>query len=262
MQKKPGTRDKAVTPAEQHRRADEQLRAIVNSSPIPTLVSRMEDGAIIFVNEPLAKLIGLSVRDLAGRSSADFYYRPEERAPLVERIRRDRLLRNFEIQLRRADGTPIWTLISIVATELAGETVLVSGFADISDRKSAEEALQRERNFVSAVVDTEGALVVVLDTSGRIVRFNRACEQITGYRFEEINSRPFWEIFLLPEETERIRGVFNELCAGSFPNSAENYWRIKDGGLRLIAWRNTAMLDKTGRVEHIISTGIDVTEQR
>ncbi|MBP1622978.1 MAG: serine/threonine protein kinase [Acidobacteria bacterium] len=262
MQKKPGTRDKAVTPAEQHRRADEQLRAIVNYSPIPTLVSRMEDGAIIFVNEPLAKLIGLSVRDLAGRSSADFYYRPEERAPLVERIRRDRLLRNFEIQLRRADGTPIWTLISIVATELAGETVLVSGFADISDRKSAEEALQRERNFVSAVVDTEGALVVVLDTSGRIVRFNRACEQITGYRFEEINSRPFWEIFLLPEETERIRGVFNELCAGSFPNSAENYWRIKDGGLRLIAWRNTAMLDKTGRVEHIISTGIDVTEQR
>ena len=48
-----------------------------------------------------------------------------------------------------------------------------------------QEALQEERNVVSAIFDTVGALVVVLDREGRIVRFNRACEQMTGYSVEE-----------------------------------------------------------------------------
>ena len=52
---------------------------------------------------------------------------------------------------------------------------------DITELKQAEEALQEERNVVSAILDTVGALVVVLDREGRIVRFNRACEQTTGY---------------------------------------------------------------------------------
>ena len=51
---------------------------------------------------------------------------------------------------------------------------------DITDLKRTEEALQEERNVVSAILDTVGALVVVLDPDGRIVRFNRACERSTG----------------------------------------------------------------------------------
>src|SRR6185369_5644012 len=52
---------------------------------------------------------------------------------------------------------------------------------DITDLKRTEEALQEERKFASAVLDTVGALVLVLDADGRIVRFNRACERTTGY---------------------------------------------------------------------------------
>ncbi len=130
------------------------------------------------------------------------------------------------------------------------------------DRKSAEEELQRERNFVSAVLDIEGALVVVLDTAGRVIRFNRACEQTTGFNFDEIRGRPFWEVFLLPEEVERIREVFEQLRSGNFPNSAENYWRTKNRGLRLISWSNTAMVDAAGNVEYVIATGIDITDRR
>ena len=47
------------------------------------------------------------------------------------------------------------------------------------------EALQEERTFVSAVFDTVGALVIVLDHEGRIVRFNRACQLISGFSIDE-----------------------------------------------------------------------------
>ena len=43
--------------------------------------------------------------------------------------------------------------------------------------RRTQGALEKERSFVSAILDTVAALVVVLDTKGRIVRFNHACER-------------------------------------------------------------------------------------
>ncbi len=53
-------------------------------------------------------------------------------------------------------------------------------------RQRVESALTVERNFVSTVLDTVGALVAVFDTAGRIVRFNRTCEQVSGYDFASL----------------------------------------------------------------------------
>jgi PAS domain S-box-containing protein len=59
-----------------------------------------------------------------------------------------------------------------------------------------------ERDFISTVLDTAGALVVVLDRQGRIVRFNRACERTTGYSFDEVRGQLLWELLLIPEEVK------------------------------------------------------------
>jgi PAS domain S-box-containing protein len=106
------------------------------------------------------------------------------------------------------------------------------------------------------------SLVLVLDTDGRIVRFNRACEQLTGYTFEEVRGKHVWDLFILPAEIAGVKGVFKNLKSGMFPNSYVNSWRIRDGSSRLISWSNTALLNDTGGVQFVIPTGIDVTNQR
>jgi PAS domain S-box-containing protein len=146
--------------------------------------------------------------------------------------------------------------------QIGGKTYQFSIVHDITQRKQAEVALKRERNFVSAVLDTVGALVVVLDREGRIVSFNRACEGLTGYAFAEVKDRYFWDLFLVPEEFEAVKHVFEKLCAGDFPLDFENFWLTKDGRRRLIAWSNTALVAADGTIEHVIATGIDVTERR
>ncbi|MEH2147502.1 response regulator [Nostoc sp.] len=131
---------------------------------------------------------------------------------------------------------------------------------EVRERKFTEETLNTERNFISAVLDTASALVIVLDTQGQIVRFNQACEQITGYSFDEVKGRHFWNLFLLPEQVEEVKAVFEQLRSGKGPKEYESYWVAKDGGRRLIAWANTSLQDHEGYVEYIVGTGIDISD--
>ena len=122
--------------------------------------------------------------------------------------------------VRRDDGTP-WFIHGL-------------GF-DITEFKTTEQALQVERNMVSAILDTVGALVVVLDESGIIVRFNRACEQTTGYTFEEVQGKRVREMFLAPEDTEGFGAILAQLQRGVLPGEYESHWLTKDGDRRLIS---------------------------
>ncbi len=133
---------------------------------------------------------------------------------------------------------------------------------DVTERKKSEDALKKERDFTAAVLNTVGAMVLVLDRTGKIIRFNRTCETVCGYSFEEVRDRHVWDFLIPPEEVEGVKKVFSNLTAGMFPNKYENYWVAKDGTRKLISWSNTALLDAGGAIEYVIPTGIDITEHR
>jgi PAS domain S-box-containing protein len=133
---------------------------------------------------------------------------------------------------------------------------------DITDLKQAETSLQEERNVVSAILDTVGALVVVLDPEGRIVRFNRTCEQTTGYSFAEVKGKPVRDLFMLPGECERFLLAWNQLQRGERPGNYESHWVNRRGEKRLIDWSTTVLSTEKGGARHVIATGIDITERK
>ena len=116
-------------------------------------------------------------------------------------------------------------------------------------------------DLVAAVLETAGAFIVVLDCEGRIIRFNRACEEGTGYKFDEVRGRTLWDFLLVPDEVEAVKRVFNSLKQGEIPSQFKNYWVKKDGERRLIDWRNTVLTDSAGAVQFVIGVGIDNTQQ-
>jgi PAS domain S-box-containing protein len=133
---------------------------------------------------------------------------------------------------------------------------------DISDIKRIEEELQKERNFVSAILDTVGALVVVLDSEGRILRFNPACELTTGYSLEEVKGRCIWDLFLPAEEIQRFRTTFEMLRTDLLPQDYQTCWVTRKGDKRLIAWSSTLLPGGEQTAHYIIATGIDITERK
>ncbi|MEW6224754.1 MAG: diguanylate cyclase [Chloroflexota bacterium] len=165
--------------------------------------------------------------------------------------------------VRLRDGSERWIQSTVKPWFVDGELVgSVSVSRDVTDTIEAELRLRGERRFVDGVLDVAGSLVLVLDPSGTVVRFNAACEQLSGYRADEVMGHPIWDLLIPPEELDGVRAAFTDLRAGQFPSTFENHWVRRDGGRRLIAWSSTCLTDDNGAVSHVIGTGTDVTEQR
>jgi PAS domain S-box-containing protein len=133
---------------------------------------------------------------------------------------------------------------------------------DITDLKRTEEALQEERNVVTAILDTVSALVVVMDSEGRIIRFNRACEQMTGCTLPEVRGKFLWDLFLVPTEVERFKTMLRKTWAEERPQEHESNWLSGDGTNRTIAWSTTVLRGTNGAAAQVVASGIDVTERK
>ncbi|MEH1920752.1 response regulator [Nostoc sp.] len=178
----------------------------------------------------------------------------------MEKKETEELQQQLKITKNSARNTLLMQAIAISLSFLILATVYYFIYREAKERKLTEETLKKERNFISAVLDTTSALVIVLDSKGQIVRFNQACEQTTGYSFDEVKGRRFWNLFLIPEEIEPVRAVFEELRIGEVLKKYENYWVTKDGSRRLISWANTTLRDYEGNVEYVVGTGIDISD--
>ena len=116
--------------------------------------------------------------------------------------------------------------------------------------------------LLDAVLDAAASLIVVVTDKGELVRWNRACERLTGYVAAEL-MRPQAMLRLVPEEERRhLIEVRAALARGESPVSLDIHWRMKSGELRQISWSNTALTAADGTVTHVVATGIDVTEAR
>jgi PAS domain S-box-containing protein len=128
--------------------------------------------------------------------------------------------------------------------------------------RQREEALRQssllaaERDFVSAVLDTVASFVLVLDKDGRILRVNRAWEEMTGYNLEEVQGKYLWDYL---EDVNRARDF---LKSRHGQTESEEYWLSKGNTRRLVSWSLTMLENGLRGTGHLVVTGKDITELR
>lgn len=187
------------------------------------------------------------------------------------------LTQHYWVSAKRGDGPYEWDHRIIVNGEIRwmhvsakfvfdpqGKALEASGTnQDITERKQLDKLLRDERDFLNGVLDTAKSLVMVIKRDGTVARINHAAQEFTGYTFDEIKSRPFfWEKFLLPEQRSHVQEVFSKTVAGNVVPRYENYWVRKDGSKRLFDWSNSLLFDLDGKIEYLVTVGIDITESK
>ncbi len=129
-------------------------------------------------------------------------------------------------------------------------------------RRRREDALaSRERALGSAVVQSVGALVIVLDPKGHIRQCNHTCESVIGRKQDKLFGTHIRDIM---DQTEGAPAPATVLDSGTMPltpSRCETFIRSPRRGRRRISWSNTPHFSDTGAVDFTIVAGIDITEQ-
>lgn len=163
-------------------RSEAKFRAIFENSQIGIFQVRVPDGLILDANQRFANLYGFdSPEAMIGlERTRSYYVNPSERQQFLELLKRDKEVRSYEVQMRKRDGTVFWGQFSSYLNAANGyiEGVL----ADISDRKQAEEALQRsEAKFRAIFENSQVGIFRNRISDGLILDANQCFAELLGF---------------------------------------------------------------------------------
>ena len=127
--------------------SEQNFRAIAEGSPVPLLITRRDDGIILYANAQVGPVLGLSAKELEGLPIAGFFWRQDERGDRMRRLEAQGLLADELLDMRRADGARISTLHSLHMIQYAGEDAILGSFQDVTERLRLEEQLRQAQKM-------------------------------------------------------------------------------------------------------------------
>ena len=130
---------------QQLRESEQRFRILAEAHPVPLMIVGVEDGIVMVASPACGAFFGLPTADFVGRSILPFYVDPAERAQIMQKIRREKRLAGYEIQMKRADGTSFWAAFDSRLIEFGGRLAVVAAYVDLTEKKAAEAELERQR---------------------------------------------------------------------------------------------------------------------
>src|SRR3989339_950950 len=166
----------------ERKRAEETLKAsqqlfstIFHISPVAMAITALDDGRIYEVNGAFEKLVGIARNEAIGHTSLEtgVYKNAEEWQKLARAMCEQGTLHDFEITLKRKDGSPITGVMSATQIVIGQKPHILSALVDITGRKRIEEERLAYLRFLES-----------MDRVNRAVQGTNDLEKIMGDVFE------------------------------------------------------------------------------
>jgi len=130
------------------------------------------------------------------------------------------------------------------------------------DLQQVNNSLEEERTFVTTILDTLDAIVVVLDARGNVVKVNPSFEYLTGYTLDDMKGKSLASSFFQSDQIDEMTEKMCNLQECEQSNRCETHIINKYGKSYYISWSNRVLKGTDGSIKHIISTGIDITDRK
>jgi len=147
-------------------------------------------GKFLNANQALLDMLGYDSKEefLSIDITKDLYLKPEDRRRFQEMIERDGQVIGYEVDFKRRDGTPISVLLTaLVRYDSQGKVLGYEGIiVDQSQRKRMEEELKKAHDFLNQTIQSSPNAIIASDLKGDIIIWNRAAEEMLGYKAEEV----------------------------------------------------------------------------
>lgn len=237
------------------------------------------DGKLVKASRSWATLLGYDdVSECIGRKIAsDFYYVPEERRKLLDELYDKERVTDYEVVLKRKDGTPVTVATSsYVLRDKSGKITGVDGtFRDITQQKQMVEALREAEQRLNEIIEFLPDATFAIDTEGIVIAWNRAMEEMTGVPAAEMMGKgeyayaiPFYGeprpilIDLATQPDEEIKPDYTSVYKEGRVLMAETS-NAKLLGREVVLWgKATPLYDTQGRLTGAIESIRDITEEK
>ena len=259
-------REAAIRALAEQRLAEESYRKLFEGS-VDGIYVTTPGGQILNANPSLARMMlydspqGLirGINDI----SEGVYVHPEARVQYQQLMQRDGMVREFEYQVRRRDGSILWLSDSAtVVRDEAGEIIRYEGTVrDITDQRRAEEAIAEGRRLLQLVIDTVPAVINVKDKQLHYVLMNRYMAGIFGIEAHEAIGRTTSDLMSRYGAQKTDENDRRVLATGKELGFYEEEYRDSSGNLRHWLVNKLPLLDADGHVESIVTVAHDIGER-
>lgn len=238
-----------------------RLATAFRAAPVASCITRMSDGLLIDANERLLREYGWTRDELLGKTTteAGLWTSPEDRGKMLEIIRRDQRVLNFESIGTSRDGKKRRISLSAEMVDMDGTPHLVVYIDDVSKRRAAEEALrEREELYRSIVTQAPEGICLIDPETLAFVEINDSAIRSLGYTRQEFAGNNLVSIQADFDEAT-VREYLREiLIQGRMV--FENRHRRKDGSIQ-IAHIGVSVVDIGGK-PMVSSIWQDITAQK
>jgi len=133
---------------------------------------------------------------------------------------------------------------------------------DVTTKKRLSQKLRRAERHLAIVVDGASDLVVSMDAEGRILTWNGAAKQTSGFKLGEVQGRHLSDL-CVEESQQKARSWLRQLARGQFTTKSQEIdLRTKEGKEVPISWSCSPLLDAEHRIVGIVAVGRDLTERK
>ncbi len=245
------------------RESENRYRELLENSD--EIIQSMDpDGRIIFVNRVWKETLGYTEEDIRTVNLFDIIHHESHTCcrRLFQNVLDGKTIKSIQAVFMTRDGEKVYVEGNAAPWILGGDVIGTQGFfRDVTKQKLAEEELKKQRDFAESLIETAQTIVLVLDTKGRIIRFNRYMQEISGYRLDEVKNKDWFDMFLPKEDHDVTRSQFLKAIDGIQTRGDISPILTKDGSMRQITWYDKTLKDSNNRVIGLLSIGQDITEQ-
>jgi len=191
------------------------------------------DGRILDCNDAYARILGYNSRqEILRLEKLDYFYDPQEGMAAVTILQKEGSHSNFEVRLKRRDGSPVPVLANVTLAQIGeGHPPLVEGtLIDISEWQRAAHALEERTTYLNTLIESSPVSIVVLDTQGCVQMSNPAFEKLFLYSRREMQGANLDELVVPGGLISEAEG-FGKQCLLGASVHAISRRRRKDGTL-------------------------------
>ncbi len=175
------------------------------------------EGTVLFWNEGGERLFGYSSNEIIGKKASILYPKPrrDNFKNDIARINNGGMITGQWLG-RKKDGSWIWLDVKtkLLKDEEGVTKGIIGSACDIEQQKKVENRLEESEALANAILETTVEGIVTIDTGGSILSFNKAAEEMFGYKEEELLGKNVKVLMPSPHKENHDQYMSNYLQTG------------------------------------------------